>query len=44
MGIGSGAFVTVSPMFVEEMAPRRISGSLGTLNQFSAVFSVLFLT
>ena len=31
-------------MFVEEMAPRKISGSLGVLNQFMAVFSILFLT
>ena len=42
MGVCVGSYVTISPMFVSEIAPVSISGTLGALNQFMASVGVLF--
>ncbi|CAI2367578.1 unnamed protein product [Moneuplotes crassus] len=44
MGFCCGAYCTVSPLFIEEISPKQMPGTLGILNQFLAVTGVLFST
>ena len=41
MGVAAGAFTSISPLYITEIAPTSISGTLGTLNQFMASFGVM---
>ena len=41
MGACIGAYATVSPLYISEIAPVSISGTLGVLNQFMAVTGIL---
>jgi MFS family permease len=42
IGLWVGAYVTVCPLYISEIAPPSISGSLGSFNQMGAVTGVLF--
>lgn len=40
MGLCVGAYASVSPLFVTEIAPKQIAGPLGTANQMMAMLGV----
>ncbi|KIO25151.1 hypothetical protein M407DRAFT_76061 [Tulasnella calospora MUT 4182] len=41
IGIGAGVAMCVGPIFLSEIAPQKIKGSVGVLNQLSVVFGLL---
>lgn len=41
IGFTSGAFSVIVPLFVSEIAPVSISGTLGGINQFMIAFSIM---
>ncbi|KAG8904708.1 hypothetical protein FRB99_001294, partial [Tulasnella sp. 403] len=41
VGIGAGIAMCVGPVFLSEIAPQTIKGSVGVLNQLSVVFGLL---
>ncbi len=40
-GIYCGIFMGILPMYLNELPPQNLRGSLGTLNQLSIVFGIL---
>ncbi|KAG8929237.1 hypothetical protein FRC01_004639 [Tulasnella sp. 417] len=41
IGIGAGIAMCVGPIFLSEIAPQKIKGSVGVMNQLSVVFGLL---
>ena len=44
IGIGCGGATVVVPMYLGEIAPANLRGSLGTMNQFAMVIGILVAT
>jgi len=43
MGMCIGAYITVAPTYIEEMAPKELSATLGVINQLAATSGILFV-